>query len=174
MQHLLHHQLLLQPPLTLMVWVKGKRCSPVPLTDQALCLNHQYSQVSTRSGQKKEFQRVQSRLWCTHNSCFIQIWSNILDSPGCTKELAVVTLPHFCCFYWCLTACNFCVEALKRFCLSSDQTQTWLTFCLKPMKTGSGVSLSCSYLPLSAVDISTADMMHTPLITAWSFVTLTV
>lgn len=55
--------------LTLNVWVKGKCCSSVPLTDQALCLNHQYSQVRARSGQLKKKKR-EREIQCVHSSLF--------------------------------------------------------------------------------------------------------
>lgn len=45
--------------------VKVKCCSPVPLTDRTLCLNHQYSHVSDRSGRG-----ACSNTWRTYDSCF--------------------------------------------------------------------------------------------------------
>lgn len=62
-----HHQSLRQPPRfeTFRCGVKVKCCSPVPLTDRTLCLNHQYSHVSDRSGRG-----ACSNTWRTFDSCF--------------------------------------------------------------------------------------------------------
>lgn len=112
---------------------------------------------------EREIQCVHSGLFqlfdARTTAVFIQIWSKwcILDTPGCTKELAISTLPHpFVCSLCefllmpnpASIALRFCVEALKRFSLGYQIIcGHWLTFYLKKAtKTGLSV-LCCSYLP---------------------------